>query len=91
MFRVKIDTISEILRNKFKVIEYIYTTRYSEYYFKEANISFKVTKFSISSRGSRLFNRHTDQLLKITNSLPIFKAKFKDNLIKLKGISIYSQ
>ena len=29
--------------------------------------------------------------LKITNSLPLFKAKTKDRLIKLKDISIYFQ
>ena len=92
MFQVKTNTIPETLQKKFKVIEHNYSTRYSEYNFKEPNIFFRVTlKFAISSRGPRLWNKHTDQLLKTTNSLPLFKDKIKDRLIKLKNISIYFQ
>ena len=92
MFQVKTNTIPETPQNKFKVIEHNYSTRYSEYNFKEPNIFFRVTlKFAISSRGPRLWNKHTDQLLKTTNSLPLFKDKIKDRLIKLKNISIYFQ
>ena len=45
MFRVKTNSIPETLQNKFKVIEHNYSTRYSEYNFKESNILFRVTKF----------------------------------------------
>ena len=38
MFGVKTNSISETLQNKFKVIEYKYSTRCSEYNFKEPNI-----------------------------------------------------
>ena len=85
IFRVKTNTIPETLQNKFKVIEQNYSTRYSEYNFKEPNVFFRVTKFAISSRGPRLLNKHTDQLLKTTNSCPLFTAKIKDRLIKLKN------
>ena len=91
MFQVKTNTIPETLQNKFKVIEHNYSTRYSEYSFKEPNIFFRVTKFSILSCGPRLWNKHTDKFLKTTNSLPLFKAKIKDCLIKLKKMSIYFQ
>ena len=37
-FRLKTNSISEILQNEFKVIEHNYSTRYSKYNFKEPNI-----------------------------------------------------
>ena len=91
MFRARTNSIPETLQNKFKIIEHNHSTRYSEYNFKEPNILLRVTKFAISSRGPRIWNKHTDKLLKTTNSLPLFKAKIKDRLIKLKNISIYFQ
>ena len=89
MFWARTNSIPETLQNKFKIIEHNYSTRYSEYNFKEPNILLRVTKFAISSRGPRIWNKHTDKLLKTTNSLPLFKAKIKDCLIKLKNIPIY--
>ena len=83
--------VSSILRDIFKVIEHNYSTRYSEYSFKEPNIFCRVTKFAISPGGPRHQDKHTDKLLETTNSLPLFKAKIKDRLIKLKSISIYFQ
>ena len=77
MFWARTNSIPETLQNKFKIIEHNYSTKYSEYNFKEPNILFRVTKFAISSRGSRIWNKHTDKLLKTTNSLPLFKAKIK--------------
>ena len=74
MFRVKTNSTPETLKNRFKVIEHNYSTIYSEYNFKEPKSSFRVTKFAILSRGLRLWNKHTDKLLKTTNSSPLFKA-----------------
>ena len=91
MLRSRTNSIPETLQNKFKIIEHNYSTRYSEYNFKEPNILLRVTKFAISSSGPRIWNKHTDKLLKTTNSLPLFKVKIKDCLIKLKNISIYFQ
>ena len=90
MFGAKTHSLPETLQNKFKVIERNYSTRYSEYSFKEPNIFFRVTKSAISSHG-RLWKKHTDKFLKTTNSLPLPKAKIKNCLIKLKKISIYFQ
>ena len=78
MFRVKTNSIPETLQNKFKVKEHNYSTRYGEYSFKEENIFFSITRFAISSCGPRLWNNHTDIVLKRANSLPLFKAKIKD-------------
>ena len=91
MFRVKTNSIPETFQNKFKIIEHNYSTTYSECNFKEPNVLLRVTKFAISSCGPRIWNKHTDKLLKTTNSLPLFKAKIKDRLMKLKNISIYFQ
>ena len=91
MFRVKTNSIPETLQNKLQITEHNYTTRYSEYSFKESNIFFRVTKFAVLSRGPRLWNKHTNKFLKTTNSSPLFKAKIKDCLIKLKNISICFQ
>ena len=87
MFQVNTNSIPETHQNKFKIIEHNCSTRYSEYNFKEPNILFRVAKFAISSCGPRIWNK----LLKTTNSLPLFKAKIKDRLIKLRNISIYFQ
>ena len=65
MFRARTNSIPETLQNKFKIIEHNYSTRYSEYNFKEPNILLRVTKFAISS--PRTWNKHTDKILKTTN------------------------
>ena len=53
MFRVETNSIRETLQNKFKIMEHNYSTRNSEYNFKEPNILFRVTKFAILSCGPR--------------------------------------
>ena len=90
MFRARTNSMPETFQNKFKIIEHSYSTRYTEYNFKEPNILLRVTKFAMSSRGPRIWNKHTDKLLKTTNSSPLFKAKIKDRLIKLKHFHIFS-
>ena len=92
MFRVKTNSIPETHLNKLKIKEHHnYSARYSKCNFKEPNTLFRITKFAISSRGPRIWNKHTDKLLKTKNSLPLFKAKIKNRLIKLKNISIFFQ
>ena len=53
MFTVKNNTIREISRTKFQIVQHSYVTRYSENYFEELKITFKVTLFPISLRGQR--------------------------------------
>ena len=52
--------------------------------FERAKYFFVFTKFVISSRGPCVLNKHPDKLLKTAKLLLLFKAKIKDNLIKLK-------
>ena len=60
MLRVKNNnTITEAFRTKFQIVQHNYATRYNENSFEEPKITFKATKFVISSRGPRLWNKHT--------------------------------
>ena len=78
MFRVKSNKIPQAFENKFKMINHKHSTRHSENNFIEPKIYFKSTKFAISSRGPRLWNRFTDHKAKTITSAPLFKAKLKD-------------
>ena len=89
MFRVKNNNIPEAFRTKFSIIQYNYATRHSENNFEEPKITFKVTKFAISSRGPRLWNKHTDRFLKTITSALLFKAKLKEYLVKLRNVTNY--
>ena len=62
MFRVKNNTIPEAFRTKFQIVQHNYVTRHSENNFEKPKITLKATKFVISSRGPRLWNKHTDRL-----------------------------
>ena len=62
MFRVKSNTIPEAFRTKFQIVQHNYATRHSENNFEKPKITLKATKFVISSRGPRLWNKHSDRL-----------------------------
>ena len=76
MIRAKTNLKLEVFLHKLKVTEQDYSKRHSKYNFKASNISFRVTKFEISS--SVLLN---------SKLLSLFKTKIKDRLLKLKIIS----
>ena len=89
MFRVKNNTIPEALRTKFQIVQHNYATRHSEHNFAEPKITFKTTKFAISSRGPRFWNKHTDRFLKAKTSAQLFKAKLKEYQVKLRDATNY--
>ena len=89
MFRVKNNTRPETFRTRFQIVQHNYATRYSENNFEEPKITLKATKFAISSRGSRLWNKHTDRFVKTITSALVFKAKLKEYLIKLSHVTNY--
>ena len=89
MFRVKNNTIQEAFQTKFQMVQHNYATRHSENNFEEPKITFKATKFAISSRGPRLWNKHTDRFLKTITSGLLFKVKLKEYLIKLRKVTNY--
>ena len=74
-FRVKNNTIPEVFRTKFQIVQHNYATRHSENNFEEPKITLKATKLAISSRGLRLWNKHTGRFVKTITSTLVFKAK----------------
>ena len=66
--RVKNNTIPEAFRTKFQIVQHSYATRHSENKFEEPKITFNATKFAISSRGPRLWDKHTDRFVKTITS-----------------------
>ena len=89
MFRVKNNTIPEALRTKFQIVQHNYATRHSKNNFEESKITFKATKFAISSREPCLWNKHADRFLKTRTSALLFKAKLKEYLVKLRYVTNY--
>ena len=86
MLRVKNNTIPETFRTKFQIVQHNYATRHSENNFEEPKITLKTTKFAISSRGPRLWNKHTGKFVKTITSALDFKLRNVTNyfyLIKL--------
>ena len=89
MFRVKNDIIPEAFVNKSEIVHHHYQTRHSENNFMEPKIYFKATKFTITSRGPRLWNSVTDKDIKTITSIELFKRRLKNHLIKIKYIANY--
>ena len=89
IFRVKSNTIPEAFWTKFQIAQHNYVTRHSKNNFEEPKITLKATKFATSSRGSRLWNKHTDRFVKTITSALAFKARLKEHLIKLKNVRNY--
>ena len=83
MLRVKNNTIPEPFRTKFRIAQHNYATRHSENNFEEPKTTFKTTKFAISSRGPRVWNKHTDRFVKTITSALLFKAKLKEYLVNM--------
>ena len=89
MFRIKNNTIPEAFRTKLQIGQHNYRTRHSKNNFEEPKITLKATKFAISSRGRRLWNKHTDRFVKTITLALVFKAKLKEYLVKLRNITNY--
>ena len=75
MFKIKPDTAPAALRNDFREISHRYPAGFSQSNFVEGNILSNQTKFAVSSRGARLWNRLLNQEQKdmgyIKNSVKI--------------------
>ena len=54
MFRAKNNTIPKAFENRFEIVHHHYLRRYNENNFTEPKLYFKATKFTISSRETRL-------------------------------------
>ena len=59
--------------------------------FKEPRFSFKVSKFAISSRGPRLWNKILDNNTKDFTSYSLFQTTIKNRLINLENVILFFQ
>ena len=82
MFKIKTNTAPLVFQTKFKEIQHIYPTRFSKNSFVENQLVYSQTKFSVSSRGPRLWNI-LDQQQKSIDHETIFKESVKLSLPSL--------
>ena len=82
-------TIPEAFRTKLQLVQQNCTIRHSENNFEEPKMTFKGTKFFISSRGCRLWNKYTDRFFKTITSALLFKSKLKECQVKLKRNKLF--
>ena len=78
-----------MLFNKFNMISHDYFTINSMCNFKEPRFSLKLTKFAISSRGSRLWNKILDNNTKTFTSYSLFQTTIKNRLINLENVVLF--
>ena len=89
MFKVKNGLIPDALQNKFNMISHDYFTINSMCNFKKPRFSLKLTKFAISSRGPRLWNKTLDNNTKTFTSYSLFQTTIKNKLINLENAVLF--
>ena len=89
MFKIKRDSASAAFRNNFREISHGYPTESSQSNFVKGNILSNQTKFAISSRGPRVWNRHLSQEQKSMVYINGFKNSVKTSLLCLGNDIIY--
>ena len=81
MFKIKTNTAPCIFENQFTEIQHQYSTRFSKNSFVESQLVYSQTKFSVSSRGPRLWNQQQKSLDRETS----FKKSIKLTLPSLEN------
>ena len=71
-----------VFDNTFTEIHHKYPTRFSRSDFKQPKIITKATSFTISSRGSKIWNNYLHEFEKKILSLPLFLNKLKNKLLE---------
>ena len=89
MFKIKRDSAPAAFRNDFREISHRYPTGFSQSNFVESNILSNQTKFAVSSRGWRLWNRILNQEQKNMAYINGFKNSVKTSLLYLENEIIY--
>ena len=89
MFRVHSETIPKSFQTKFQYIEHKFETRQSKDNFIIPKRKTRITHFTISSRGPRIWNSLTNNPTKTIDFYPLFKSTIKENLLKLKTETNY--
>ena len=85
MFKIKTNTAPLVFRTQRKEIQHTYPTRCSKNSFVENQLVYSQTKFSVSSRGPRLWNNISDQQQKAILHETIFKESVKLPLLLLEN------
>ena len=83
MFKIKTNTAPLVFQTQFKEIQHTYPARFSKNSFVENQLVYSQTKFSVSSRGPRLWNNILDQQQKSIDRETIFKESAKLSLLSL--------
>ena len=78
-----------LFRTKFHMISHHCFTKNSMCDFKEPQFSLKITKFAISSRGTRLWNKIVDNNTKAFISYSLFQTTRKNRLINLENVALF--
>ena len=85
MFKIKTNTAPLVFRTQFKEIQHTYPARCSKNSFVENQLVYSQTKFSVSSRGPRLWSNILDQQQKAILHETIFKESVKLSLLLLEN------
>ena len=88
-FKIKRDSAPAAFWNNFREISHLYPTGFSQRNFVEGNIVPNQTKFAVSSRGRRLWNRILNQEQKNMAHINSFKSSVKASLLYLESEIIY--
>ena len=75
MFQVKNNTITSALKKRFQLMQHNYPTSFSKNNFKQPKLNLKITKFTISSTGPRLWKKVTTKETKALIHDKLFKTK----------------
>ena len=89
MFKIKRDTAPAVFRNSSREWYHRYPTGFSQSNFVEGNILSNQTKFVVSSRGPRLWNRLLNEERKNMAYINGFKNSVKTSLLYLENKIIY--
>ena len=88
-FKIKRDPAPAAFRNDFREISHLYPTGFSQSNFVEGHILSNQTKFAVSSRDPRLWNRLLNQEEKNMAYINGFKNSVKTSLRCLGNEIIY--
>ena len=83
-FKIKANTAPYIFQNQFREIQH-QSNRFSKSSFVESQLVYSQTKFSVSSRGQRLWNKLLDQQQKSLNPKTSFKKSIKLTVLSLEN------
>ena len=89
MFKIKRDSVPTPFRSNFREIFHQYPTRFSQSNFVEGNVLSNQTKFAVSSRGPRLWNRLLNQEQKNMAYINGFKNSVKTSFLYLENEIVY--